>query len=213
MMKNIKNIALIYALFLYCSACYGDIFKINRIEQEILDSDPEVLKNLSYDPPGQDLLSNEQNRKAWQTFVKTYETPVRKVQDWYNSIVDKKSADAAADSFNKDVLPILKKLTGCSADMKKQALTIPASPEMQKFIFLRSSQLQGRLLIIFLPMQNEEKLKAETCYRDSAKLFELILGLTSPSALEISRFIESRNESEESIEEAFKDPWPASPQP
>lgn len=122
MMKNIKNTALIYALFLYCSTCYGDIFKINRIEQEILESDPEVLKNLSYDPPGQDLLSNEQNRKAWQTFVKTYETPVRKVQDWYNSIVDKKSADAAADSFNKDVLPILKKLTGCSADMKNRLL-------------------------------------------------------------------------------------------
>ena len=36
-MKNIKTIALIYALFTYCSACYGDIFKINRIGPEILE--------------------------------------------------------------------------------------------------------------------------------------------------------------------------------
>ena len=37
-MKNIKTIALIYALFTYCSACYGDIFKINRIGPEILEA-------------------------------------------------------------------------------------------------------------------------------------------------------------------------------
>ena len=56
-------------------------------------------------------LSTGQNQKAWQTFIENYEIPIRKVQDWYNSIVDKQSADAAADSFNKDVLPILKKGT------------------------------------------------------------------------------------------------------
>ena len=38
-------------------------------------------------------------KKAWQTFVETYEIPVGKVQNWYNSIVDKNSADAAAKSF------------------------------------------------------------------------------------------------------------------
>lgn len=117
----------------------------------------------------------------------------------------------AADSFNKDVLPILKKLTGRAADMKKQALAIPASSEMQKFIFLRISQLQGRLLIIFLPMQNEEKASPETCYRGSTKLFEIILGLTSPSMIDISKFIESQNESQESFETVFKESWPETP--
>ena len=69
--------------------------------------------------------------------------------------------------------------------MKKQALAIPASSEMQKFIFLRISQLQGRLLIIFLPMQNEEKASPETCYRGSTKLFEIILGLTFQNLLNL----------------------------
>ena len=169
--------------FYLCSASYGDTCQINGLE-------PEVLKSLSYEPPNKELLSTGQNQKAWQTFIENYEIPIRKVQDWYNSIVDKQSADAAADSFNKDVLPILKKLTGRAADMKKQALAIPASSEMQKFIFLRISQLQGRLLIIFLPMQNEEKASPETCYRGSTKLFEIILGLTSPSMIDISKFIE-----------------------
>ena len=213
LMASLKSAALLLPFLIHAPEYYGDIFKINRIGPEILETDPEVLKNLSYDPPGQDLLSHEQNREAWQTFVKTYETPVRKVQDWYNSITDKESADAAADSFNKDVLPILKKLTGRAADMKKQALSIPASPEMQKFIFLRISQLQGRLLIIFLPMQNEEKVSAETCYRGSTKLFEIILGLTSPSMIDISNFIESQNESQESFEAVFKEPWSSAPQP
>lgn len=106
------------------------------------------IENLSYEPPGNELLSREQDKKAWQTFIETYETPVNKVQDWYNSIVDKDSADAAAKSFNTDVLPILKKLTGPTADMKKQVLSIPASSEMQKFILLRILQLQSRLLVI-----------------------------------------------------------------
>ena len=182
----------------------GDTCQINGLE-------PEVLKSLSYEPPNKELLSTGQNQKAWQTFIENYEIPIRKVQDWYNSIVDKQSADAAADSFNKDVLPILKKLTGRAADMKKQALAIPASSEMQKFIFLRISQLQGRLLIIFLPMQNEEKASPETCYRGSTKLFEIILGLTSPSMIDISKFIESQNESQESFETVFKESWPETP--
>ncbi|WP_418167808.1 hypothetical protein, partial [Akkermansia sp.] len=176
-------------------------------------ADPEVLKNLSYDPPGQDLLSNEQNREAWQTFVKTYETPVRKVQDWYNSITDKDSADAAADSFNKDVLPILKKLTGRSTDMKKQVLAIPASPEMQKFILLRILQLQSRLLVIFSPMKEERQMHSNTCYCGSKLLFETILGLTAPSSIAISQFVESRSETEEAMKATFQEPWSSVPQP
>ena len=167
------TIAFLSSAFIYFSVCQGDICQINGLS-------PEDLKNLSYDPPRNELLSEAQDKKAWQTFVETYEVPVGKVQDWYNSIRDKDSADAAADAFKRDVLPILKKLTGRSADIKKQVLAIPASSEMQTFIFLRISQLQGRLLIIFLPMQNEEKASPETCYRGSTKLFEIILGLTSP---------------------------------
>lgn len=204
-MIHLKITTFVLLALVYSSICHGDICHINGLSQE-------DLKNLSYDPPSDELLSKEQDKKAWQTFIETYEAPIGKVQDWYNSIVDKESADAAADSFNKVVLPILKKLTGRSADMKKQALDIPASPEMQKFIFLRIAQLQGRLLIIFLPMQNEEKVSAETCYRGSTKLFEVILGLTSPSMIDISKFIESQNESKESFEAAFKEPWSASPE-
>ena len=192
------------SLLIYDSTCYGDACQINGLSQE-------ELKNLSYDPPRNELLSEAQDKKAWQTFVETYEVPVGKVQDWYNSIRDKDSADAAADAFKRDVLPILKKLTGRSADIKKQVLAIPASSEMQKLIFLRISQLQGRLLIIFLPMQNEEKASPETCYRGSTKLFEIILGLTSPSMIDISKFIGSQNESQESFETVFKESWPETP--
>lgn len=199
-MIHLKITTFVLLALVYSSICHGDTCHINGVSQE-------DLKNLSYDPPSNELLSREQDKKAWQTFTENYEIPIRKVQNWYNSIVDKESADAAADSFNKDVLPILKKLTGRSADMKKQALAIPASPEMQKFIFLRISQLQGRLLIIFLPMQNEEKVSPETCYHGSSKLFETILGLTSPSMTDISKFIESQNESQESFEAAFEGPW------
>ena len=198
------TIAFLSSAFIYFSVCQGDICQINGLS-------PEDLKNLSYDPPRNELLSEAQDKKAWQTFVETYEVPVGKVQDWYNSIRDKDSADAAADAFKRDVLPILKKLTGRSADIKKQVLAIPASSEMQKFIFLRISQLQGRLLIIFLPMQNEEKASPETCYRGSTKLFEIILGLTSPSMIDISKFIDSQNESQESFETVFKESWPETP--
>ena len=198
------TIAFLSSAFIYFSVCQGDICQINGLS-------PEDLKNLSYDPPRNELLSEAQDKKAWQTFVETYEVPVGKVQDWYNSIRDKDSADAAADAFKRDVLPILKKLTGRSADIKKQVLAIPASSEMQKFIFLRISRLQGRLLIIFLPMQNEEKASPETCYRGSTKLFEIILGLTSPSMIDISKFIESQNESQESFETVFKESWPETP--
>ena len=198
------TVAFLSSAFIYFSVCQGDICQINGLS-------PEDLKNLSYDPPRNELLSEAQDKKAWQTFVETYEVPVGKVQDWYNSIRDKDSADAAADAFKRDVLPILKKLTGRSADIKKQVLAIPASSEMQKFIFLRISQLQGRLLIIFLPMQNEEKASPETCYRGSTKLFEIILGLTSPSMIDISKFIESQNESQESFETVFKESWPETP--
>lgn len=131
------------SIFIYDSACYGDTCQINGLE-------PEVLKSLSYEPPNKELLATGQNQKAWQTFIENYEIPIRKVQDWYNSIVDKNSADAAAKSFSTEVSPILKKLTGPAADMKKQVLSIPASSEMQKFILLRILQLQSRLLVIFL---------------------------------------------------------------
>ena len=211
LMASLKSAALLLPFLIHAPEYYGDIFKINRIGPEILEADPEVLKNLSYDPPGQDLLSHEQNREAWQTFVKTYETPVRKVQDWYNSITDKESADAAADSFNKDVLPILKKLTGSSAEMKKQVLDIPASPEMQKFILLRILQLQSRLLVIFSPMQEERQMHSNTCYCGSKLLFETILGLTAPSSRAISQFLGSRSETEEDMKATFQEPWGTEP--
>ena len=137
------TIAFLSSAFIYFSVCQGDICQINGLS-------PEDLKNLSYDPPRNELLSEAQDKKAWQTFVETYEIPVGKVQNWYNSIVDKNSADAAAKSFSTEVSPILKKLTGPAADMKKQVLSIPASSEMQKFILLRILQLQSRLLVIFI---------------------------------------------------------------
>lgn len=192
------------SLFIYYSACYGDTCQINGPE-------PEALKRLSYNPPGKELLFNEQNQKAWQIFVETYETPVGKVQNWYNSIVDKNSADAAAKSFSTEVSPILKKLTGPTADMKKQVLSIPASPEMQKFILLRILQLQSRLLVIFLPMQNERKMDGNTCYRGSNLLFDTILEPTAQSAQDVAKFIDSRYESQEHIEASFKEPWSAPP--
>ena len=71
------------SLLIYDSTCYGDACQINGLSQE-------ELKNLSYDPPRNELLSEAQDKKAWQTFVETYEIPVGKVQNWYNSIVDKK---------------------------------------------------------------------------------------------------------------------------
>lgn len=200
----IKNISLASLTIIYFSVCYGDTCHINGLS-------PEVLKNLSYTPPGNDLLSNEQDRKAWQYFVNTYETPVRNVQNWYNSIVDKASADAAAGSFNTKVLPILQKLTGRSAAMKEQVVAIPASPEMQQFILWRILSLQSRLLLIFMPMQDEEKMDGSTCYRGSSRLFDIVHGLTTTSALDISKFIESQHETKESIENTFKEPWADSP--
>ena len=194
------TIAFLSSAFIYFSVCQGDICQINGLS-------PEDLKNLSYDPPRNELLSEAQDKKAWQTFVETYEVPVGKVQDWYNSIRDKDSADAAADAFKRDVLPILKKLTGRSADIKKQVLAIPASSEMQKFIFLRISQLQSRLLVIFLPMQSEREMDDNTCYRGSDLLFDTILEPTAQSALDVAKFIDSRNESQEHIEASFKEPW------
>lgn len=203
-MMQSKTTLFLSLAFIYFSHCQGDTCHINGLN-------PEDLKNLSYDPPEKELLSNEQDKKAWQYFIENYENPMRKVQNWYNSISNKKSADAAADAFTTDVLPILKKLTGRTADMKKQVLAIPASAEMQKFILLRILQLQSRLLVMFLPMQNERGTDADTCYRGSNMLFETILGLTSPSSMSISKFIESRNETQEDMEAAFKEPWAASP--
>ncbi|MCI9266192.1 hypothetical protein [Akkermansia muciniphila] len=202
-MIHSKTIIFATSVFIYHSMCYGDSCQIRGLE-------PEVLKNLSYEPPGNELLSREQDKKAWQTFIETYETPVNKVQDWYNSIVDKDSADAAAKSFNTDVLPILKKLTGPTADMKKQVLSIPASSEMQKFILLRILQLQSRLLVIFLPMQSEREMDDNTCYRGSDLLFDTILEPTAQSAQDVAKFIDSRNESQEHIEASFKEPWSTS---
>jgi len=189
------TIAFLSSAFIYFSVCQGDICQINGLS-------PEDLKNLSYDPPRNELLSEAQDKKAWQTFVETYEVPVGKVQDWYNSIRDKDSADAAAD-----VLPILKKLTGRSADIKKQVLAIPASSEMQKLILSRILTLQSRLLIIFLPMQDSKKSSSDAYYHGSEKLFDIFLGLTSTTAMDISKFIENQNEDQESIEAAFKEPW------
>ena len=199
-MKYSKTIICVYTFFIYSSIGYGDSCLIHGLE-------PEVLKNLSYEPPGEELLSREQDKKAWQTFTETYETPVGKVQNWYNSIVDKDSADKAAKSFNTEVSPILKKLTGFTADMKKQVLSIPASAEMQKFILLRILQLQSRLLVIFLPMQAERETNGNTCYRGSTLLFETILGPNTQSAQDIAQFIDSRYESQEHIEASFKEPW------
>ena len=190
------TIAFLSSAFIYFSVCQGDICQINGLS-------PEDLKNLSYDPPRNELLSEAQDKKAWQTFVETYEVPVGKVQDWYNSIRDKDSADAAADAF----LPILKKLTGRSADIKKQVLAIPASSEMQKLILSRILTLQSRLLIIFLPMQDSKKSSSDAYYHGSEKLFDIFLGLTSTTAMDISKFIETQNEDQESIEAAFKEPW------
>ena len=191
------------SIFIYDSACYGDTCQINGLE-------PEVLKSLSYEPPNKELLATRQNQKAWQTFIENYEIPIRKVQDWYNSIVDKNSADAAAKSFSTEVSPILKKLTGPAADMKKQVLSIPASSEMQKFILLRILQLQSRLLVIFLPMQSEREMDDNTCYRGSDLLFDTILEPTAQSAQDVAKFIDSRNESQEHIEASFKEPWSTS---
>lgn len=199
----LRTITIVPVFFIYIQVCHADECKIRGL-------DSEDLKNLSYDPPASELLSSELDKKSWQYFVDTYETPVNKVQAWYNSIVDKNSADAAADSFNKDVLPVLQKLTGYTADMKKQVLALPASPEIQKLILQRILKLQGRLLMIFLPMQNEEKADESTIYRGSTKLFEVICGLTSPSTIVISKFIESRNESIKKVENTFKEPWNAS---
>lgn len=199
-MKYLVILPLTSSILIHDSICYGDACRINGLE-------PEVLKNLSYEPLDEGLLSREQDKKAWQTFVETYETPVSKVQDWYNSIVDQDSADTAAKSFNTEVLPILKKLTGSTADMKKQVLSIPASSEMQKCILLRILQLQSRLLVIFLPMQNERETDNNTCYRGSTVLFETILGPNTPSARDIAQFIDSRYESQEHVEASFKEPW------
>lgn len=203
-MTGLSIVLLVILSFLCFRISYGDNCRINGLSQE-------DLKNLSYAPPSTELLSKEENRKAWQTFTENYEIPVRKVQDWYNSIVDKESADAAADSFNKDVLPILKKLTGSSLDMKKQALAIPASPEMQQLIFSRILTLQSRLLIIFLPMQDSRKSSSSACYHGSTKLFDIFLGITSTTAIDIAKFIETQNETQKSIEEAFQEPWTESP--
>ena len=94
--------------------------------------------------------------------------------------------------------------------MKKQVLSIPASPEMQKFILLRILQLQSRLLVIFLPMQNERKMDDNTCYRGSELLFDTILEPTAQSAQDVAKFIDSRNESQEHIEASFKESWSTS---
>ena len=59
------------SLLIYDSTCYGDACQINGLSQE-------ELKNLSYDPPRNELLSEAQDKKAWQTFVETYEVPVGK---------------------------------------------------------------------------------------------------------------------------------------
>lgn len=78
---------------------------------------------------------------------------------------------------------------------------------MQKLILSRILTLQSRLLIIFLPMQDSKKSSSDACYHGSEKLFDIFLGLTSTTAMDISKFIETQNEDQESIEAAFKEPW------
>lgn len=205
MMQSKTTLFLSLALaFIYFSHCQGDACHINGLN-------PEDLKNLSYDPPEKELLSNEQDRKAWQYFIENYENPMRKVQNWYNSISNKKSADAAADAFTTDVLPILKKLTGRTADIKKQVLAIPTSSEMQKLILSRILTLQSRLLVMVLPMQDSRKANSDACYYGSTKLFDTFLGATSTTAIDIAKFIETQNETQENIEAAFKSPWTTLP--
>lgn len=46
-----------------------------------------------------------------------------------------------------------------------------------------------------------------TCYRGSDLLFDTILEPTAQSALDVAKFIDSRNESQEHIEASFKEPW------
>ncbi|MFR4436919.1 MAG: hypothetical protein ACLT8C_04345 [Akkermansia muciniphila] len=191
------TIAFLSSAFIYFSVCQGDICQINGLS-------PEDLKNLSYDPPRNELLSEAQDKKAWQTFVETYEVPVGKVQDWYNSIRDKDSADAAADAFKRDVLPILKKLTGRSADIKKQVLAIPASSEMQKLILSRILTLQSRLLIIFLPMQDSKKSSSDAYYHGSEKLFDIFLGLTSTTAMDISNLLKLKMKTRKALKQLSK---------
>lgn len=203
-MMQLKTTLFLSLAFMYFSHCQGDTCHINGLN-------PEDLKNLSYDPPEKELLSNKQDRKAWQHFIENYENPMRKVQHWYNSISDKKSADAAADAFTADVLPILKKLTGRTADIKKQVLAIPASSEMQKLIFSRILTLQSRLLVMFLPMQDSRKANSDACYYGSTKLFDTFLGATSTTAIDIAKFIETQNETQEDMEAAFQKPWPRTP--
>ena len=69
------TIAFLSSAFIYFSVCQGDICQFNG-------QSPEDLKNLSYAPPRNELLSQAQDKKAWQTFVETYEVPVGKVQYW-----------------------------------------------------------------------------------------------------------------------------------
>ena len=74
---------------------------------------------------------------------------------------------------------------------------------MQKLILSRILTLQSRLLIIFLPMQDSKKSSSDAYYHGSEKLFDIFLGLTSTTAMDI----ETQNEDQESIEAAFKEPW------
>ena len=57
------------------------------------------------------------------------------------------------------------------------------------------------------PMQDSKKSSSDAYYHGSENLFDIFLGLTSTTAMYISKFIENQNEDQESIEAAFKEPW------
>ena len=56
-------------------------------------------------------------------------------------------------------------------------------------------------------MQSEREMDDNTCYRGRDLLFDTILEPTAQSALDVAKFIDSRNESQEHIEASFKEPW------
>ena len=66
------------SLLIYDSTCYGDACQINGLSQE------ELKSALWMTLQGMNCSSEAQDKKAWQTFVETYEIPVGKVQNWYN---------------------------------------------------------------------------------------------------------------------------------
>lgn len=55
-------------------------------------------------------------------------------------------------------------------------------------------------------MQDSRNSNSDACYHGSTKLYDTFLGITSTTAVDIAKFIETQNENQESIEAAFKEP-------